>query len=90
MFLEGHLGAVYGIDFSPNGFHIITGSADNTIKVWDLRRRQVVYTIPAHTNIITDVKYQKNGGQFLVSTSYDNTAKVRNFFCIFFFIKNLF
>lgn len=77
MFLEGHLGAVYGTDFSPNGFHIITGSADNTIKIWDLRRRQAVYTIPAHTNIISDVKYQKNGGQFLVSTSYDNTAKVR-------------
>lgn len=83
MFLEGHLGAVYGTDFSPNGFHIITGSADNTIKIWDLRRRQAVYTIPAHTNIISDVKYQKNGGQFLVSTSYDNTAKVRKSFLFY-------
>lgn len=89
MFLEGHLGAVYGCDFSPNGFHIITGSADNTIKIWDLRRRQAVYTIPAHTNIISDVKYQKNGGQFLVSAGYDNTAKVKESNFMFYFYFNI-
>ncbi|CAD7004847.1 unnamed protein product [Ceratitis capitata] len=49
MFLEGHLGSIFGVDFSPNGFHIATGSQDNTCKIWDLRRRQPVYTIPAHT-----------------------------------------
>lgn len=108
MFLEGHLGSIFGIDFSPNGFHIVTGSQDNSCKVsfniskyhgpirypstfktakfsitslelfqiWDLRRRQTVYTIPAHTNLISDVKYQKDGGNFLVTGSYDCTTKV--------------
>jgi len=76
MFLEGHLGAVFGVDFSPNGFHIATGSQDNTCKIWDLRRRQPVYTIPAHTNLISDVKYQQECGSFLVTCSYDSTTKI--------------
>lgn len=33
MFLESHLGSIYGVDFSPNGFHIVTASGDNTCKV---------------------------------------------------------
>lgn len=76
MFLDGHLGAIYGVDFSPNGYHIATASQDNACKIWDLRRRQHVYSIPAHTNIISEVKYEKNGGNFLITASYDGTAKV--------------
>lgn len=57
---------------------MITNGTNNFIilKIWDLRRRQPIYTIPAHTNLISDVKYQKNGGNFLVTASYDNSAKV--------------
>jgi WD40 repeat protein len=59
MFMEGHLKSVLGIDFSPNGYHIATGSEDNTIKIWDLRHRNCVYTIPAHTNLVSKVKFQR-------------------------------
>lgn len=82
MFLEGHLGSIYGVDFSPNGYHIASASHDNTCKIWDLRRRQPVYTIPAHTNLVSDVKYQKDGGNFLVTSSYDMTTKVGGGFYI--------
>lgn len=83
MFLEGHLSSVFGVDFSPNGFQIATASQDDTCKIWDLRRRQPVYTIPAHTNLVADVKYQKDVGDFLVTASYDTTAKVSEFFILF-------
>lgn len=76
MFLEGHLSSIYGVDFSPNGYHIATGSQDNSCKIWDLRRRQSVYTIPAHTNLISCVKYDQDGGNFLVTSSYDSTVKI--------------
>ena len=76
MFMEGHLTSIFGIDFSPNGFHIATASEDNTCKIWDLRKRTCIYTIPAHTNLLSDVKYQKTEGQYLVTASYDNTAKI--------------
>lgn len=76
MFMEGHLTSIYGVDFSPNGFHIATASEDNTCKIWDLRKRTSIYTIPAHTSLLSDVKYQRIEGQYLVTASYDNTAKI--------------
>lgn len=33
MFLEGHLGSIFGADFSPNGYNIATASQDNSCKV---------------------------------------------------------
>ncbi|XP_039269538.2 U4/U6 small nuclear ribonucleoprotein Prp4-like [Styela clava] len=76
MFLEGHLKEMYAICFSPNSYQVATGSADNTVKVWDLRRTTCVYTIPAHTNLVSSLQYQKSNGDYLVSASYDCTAKI--------------
>ena len=40
-------------------YHIATGSEDNTAKIWDIRQRKCVYTIPAHNNLISKVKFQR-------------------------------
>ncbi|CAH1108802.1 unnamed protein product [Psylliodes chrysocephalus] len=76
MFMEGHLKGILGIDFSSNGHHIATASEDNACKIWDLRKRSILYTIPAHTNLISDVKFQKFTGNYLATASYDNTVKI--------------
>ena len=34
----GHTAAINSIAFSENGFYLATGSADKTVKMWDLRR----------------------------------------------------
>lgn len=76
MFLEGHLQAVLATDFSDDGFHVATGSEDNSCMIWDLRQRKHVYTLPAHTNLVSMVRFQPNHGNYIVTASYDNTAKV--------------
>jgi len=76
MFLEGHLKAVLAVDFSDDGYHVATGSEDNSTKIWDLRQRKCVYTIPSHTNIVSSVKFQPNHGNYLVTASFDGTAKI--------------
>lgn len=35
-----------------------------------------MYTIPAHSNLISQVKFEPQEGYFLVTASYDMTAKV--------------
>jgi len=76
MFLQGHLKSVLCVDFSSNGFHIATASEDNTAKIWDLRQRKILYTIPAHNNLLTHVKYEKTDSKYLLTASYDSKSKI--------------
>lgn len=76
MFLEGHLKSVLAVNFSPNCYQLATGSEDNTAKIWDMRVRKSLYTIPAHQNLIPDLKFQGSRGEYLITCSYDGTAKV--------------
>lgn len=76
MFLEGHLKGILSIDFSPNGYHVATGSEDHSIRVWDVRMRKLDYTIPAHTNIVSQVQFDKSAGRFIASASYDAEVKL--------------
>ena len=34
--LQGHTNAVYSVAFSPDGKSLVSGSWDNTVKVWNL------------------------------------------------------
>lgn len=57
MFLEGHLRDLLCVDFAPNGYQLATGGQDNSVKIWDIRHRKCEYTIPAHTNIVSKIKF---------------------------------
>jgi WD40 repeat protein len=37
---EGHEGPVISLDFSPDGRLIISGSYDNTVRIWDTESKQ--------------------------------------------------
>lgn len=74
--LEGHVKPVLGICFSPNGFRLASGGEDNTCRIWDLRKRKCEYTIPAHSNLISQVKYEPQEGYFLATSSFDTKAVV--------------
>ncbi|CAF2103177.1 unnamed protein product [Rotaria magnacalcarata] len=53
-----------------------TGSEDNLCKIWDLRQIKSVYSVAAHENLVSTVKFQCNEGHYLVTVSYDNTIKL--------------
>lgn len=67
---------VFGMSFSPNGYHLATGGEDHTCRIWDLRKRKSLYVIPAHSSSISQVKFEPEEGYFLVTASFDMTAKV--------------
>ena len=57
MVLEGHVKGVLSTAFSPNGYLMATGSEDNTARVWDLRKRSCLYTLPAHQSSVATVLF---------------------------------
>lgn len=68
---------VLGIDFALNGYQLATGSDDHTVKIWDLRKKRCSYTIPAHSSLISHVKFQPSEeGQFLLTASFDATCRL--------------
>mmetsp|Transcript_15244 Transcript_15244/g.27659 ORF Transcript_15244/g.27659 Transcript_15244/m.27659 type:complete len:580 (-) Transcript_15244:157-1896(-) len=76
----GHAKRVICSEFSPNGYQLATAGDDGTIKIWDLRRRRPSASIPAHTNLITQLKFahssSSQNGEFLTSSSFDGTGKI--------------
>ena len=57
MVLEGHVKGLLATAFSSNGYHMATGSEDNTARVWDLRKRACLYTLPAHQSSVSMVPF---------------------------------
>ena len=73
----GHAKRVVCSEFSPNGFQLATAGDDGCIKVWDLRKRKQFASIPAHSNLVTQLRFDTHhNGEYLASSSFDGTAKV--------------
>ena len=73
----GHVKKIVSMRFLPNCYQIATGSDDNSVKIWDLRKRQSIYTVPAHTKLVSDIKFEEeHDGRIMLTTSYDNKCKL--------------
>lgn len=55
--LDGHVKQITALDWSPNGYQLATGSADDSVKIWDIRKLACTYTIPAHKSLVSDIKF---------------------------------
>ncbi|NCT45919.1 MAG: WD40 repeat domain-containing protein, partial [Microcystis aeruginosa G11-09] len=75
--LEGHYSYVYSVNFSPDGKTLVSGSWDNTIKLWDVETGQEIRTLKGHDNSVYSVNFSPDG-KTLVSGSADNTIKLWN------------
>jgi Tol biopolymer transport system component len=73
--LKGHSSFVYVVAFSPDGKRIVSGSRDNTLKVWDAATGEETLTFNGHSTRIDSVTFSPDGKR-VISGSYDNTLKV--------------
>jgi len=73
--LTGHNDLVNSVAYSPDGRYIVSGSRDNTIKVWDARTYKEVETLRGHNRWVYSVAYSPDG-RYIVSGSEDATIKV--------------
>ena len=61
--------------FSPDGKRIVSGSWDDTIKVWDTKTGQLLGTLKGHTDGVNGVAFSPNGTR-IVSGGDDKTVKI--------------
>ena len=72
----GHTDLVLGVDFSPDGEHIVSAAADNTVKLWQ-RNGKLIETFTGHTDTILDVTFSPDG-EIIASGGRDGTVRLWN------------
>ena len=73
--LMRHTGWVLSVAFSPDGKRIVSGSGDQTVKVWNAQTGQEPLTLKGHTGWVLSVCFSPDGKR-IVSGSGDQTMKV--------------
>lgn len=56
------------------GNEIYTGGIDCDVKVWDIRKKEVAYRMPGHTDTVTSLEVSPDG-QSLLSYAHDGLAR---------------
>ena len=72
---RGHSKPVTSVAFSPDGTRIVSGSHDNTLKVWDAQTGQETLTLTGLHDPDSSVAFSPTGTR-IVSGSHSNTLKV--------------
>src|SRR5258707_14861727 len=58
----GHSGAVICMSYSPDGWHIVSGSDDKAIRIWDAETGAAVgEPLEGHTNMVWSIAYSPDG-----------------------------
>ncbi|QBD81651.1 hypothetical protein EPA93_39050 [Ktedonosporobacter rubrisoli] len=74
---RGHDAMVWSVAWSPDGKHIVSGSGDKTVQVWDARTGSPLYTYNGHTDSVYAVAWSPDSRR-IASAGYDQTVQVWN------------
>ena len=60
-----------GVSFSPNNQYVVSGSDDNTVRIWDVESGDCIKILKGHTSCVYGVSFSPNN-QYVVSGSNDH------------------
>lgn len=72
---QGHLHNVNSVAFSSDGRFALSGSSDQTIKLWDVHTGKELRTFIGHSNSVTSVTFSPDAN-YVLSGSWDKTIKL--------------
>ena len=73
--LQGHTESVTSACVTPDGKHVVTGSADKTARIWLLSDGSLVSTLERHTEAVHSVCVTPDG-KHVVTGSADRTVRI--------------
>ena len=71
----GHTDAVNTVAWSPNGTYIASGSADNTVRVWEVATGKQLYVYRGHNASVNSIVWSPDSTQ-IASGSTDKTVQI--------------
>ena len=78
--LRGHSDYVYCCAFSPDGKSVLSGSRDETLKIWSVSDGSERYTLSGHSARVNACAFSPDGKVVLSAAGYimsnDNTLKL--------------
>ena len=75
---EGHNGSVTSVTITADGKYIVSGSLDNTIKIWDTKTGKCLNTFAGHNNFVNSIITSPDVKYIIVGCD-DNKIKVFDF-----------
>ena len=63
--LEGHSAAVLSVAWSADGRQALSGSEDNTVRVWEVASGRGLRVLEGHSAAVWSVAWSADGGQAL-------------------------
>jgi WD40 repeat protein len=57
--LEGHSSYVNSVAFSPDGKQVVSGSSDNTVRLWDAVTGAALQTLKGHSGDVHSVAFSQ-------------------------------
>jgi WD40 repeat protein len=73
--LEGHTHGVESVSFSSNDKHIVSGSEDKSVRVWDASTGEMLKVLEGHTHGVSSVSFSSDDKR-IVSGSWDKSVRV--------------
>ncbi|KAH7308785.1 WD40-repeat-containing domain protein [Rhexocercosporidium sp. MPI-PUGE-AT-0058] len=67
--LEGHSRAVTSVAFSPDGKQVVSGSQDDTVRLWDAITGAAIQTLEGHSMAVSSVAFSPDGKQVVSGSS---------------------
>ncbi|KAG6811210.1 hypothetical protein H0H92_008505 [Tricholoma furcatifolium] len=72
---EQHSSFIESVVFSPDGYHIVSGSVDNSLFLWNAFSLKHIAVFKGHINLVHSVAFSAQGNR-IISGSYDETIRI--------------
>lgn len=66
---------ILAVDWSQDGQQLFVGGIDNDVHCYDLRKKEVAWSLRGHTDSVCGVKLSPDGS-YIVSVGFDSTVRI--------------